>query len=199
MKLFKGLLLGSAAALTSVVGAQAADLPVYKAAPIEYVRVCDAFGAGFFYIPGTDTCLRVGGLVLAETRSFNPQYSIGSSGGSTFWGNGVAPTNKGGVGLLPATGATYGYIPSTGSYANPRSRDAYSFGALGRVELDARTKSDWGTVRTFLRVDFITAPAATPRPARSTASAAPSSTRRPDRPFSAIRRSSTRPSSNSPA
>lgn len=26
------------------------------AAPVEYVRVCDSYGAGFFYIPGTDTC-----------------------------------------------------------------------------------------------------------------------------------------------
>ena len=27
------------------------------AAPVEYVRVCDAYGVGFFYIPGTDTCV----------------------------------------------------------------------------------------------------------------------------------------------
>ncbi len=150
MKLFKGLLLGSAAALMSVIGAEAADLPAYKSAPIEYVRVCDAFGAGFFYIPGTDTCLRVGGLVLAETRSFDPGYAIGSSGGSTFWGNGASPFHSAAPGLVTSG---YGYIPSIGSYANPRSRDAYSFGALGRIELDARTKSDWGTVRTFVRVD----------------------------------------------
>ncbi|HXW69824.1 MAG TPA: porin, partial [Methylocella sp.] len=47
-------------------GARAADLPQMQSAPIEYVRICDAFGTGFFYIPGTDTCLRVGGLVLGE-------------------------------------------------------------------------------------------------------------------------------------
>ena len=47
-------------------GAQAADLPVKKAVPIEYVRVCTAYGAGFFYIPGTDTCLRVSGRARAE-------------------------------------------------------------------------------------------------------------------------------------
>ncbi|RDI55057.1 porin, partial [Microvirga subterranea] len=60
MKLMKGLLLGSAAGLAAVVSAQAADLPVAKAAPVEYVRVCSTYGAGFFYIPGTETCLRVG-------------------------------------------------------------------------------------------------------------------------------------------
>ncbi|MGH6851163.1 MAG: porin, partial [Methylocella sp.] len=53
MKLFKGLLIGSAASLagvTFVPGARAADLPARQAAPIEYVRICDAYGAGFFYI-----------------------------------------------------------------------------------------------------------------------------------------------------
>ena len=66
MKLVKSLLLGSAAGLTIAGGAQAADLPVKKAVPIEYVRVCTAYGAGFFYIPGTDTCLRVSGRARAE-------------------------------------------------------------------------------------------------------------------------------------
>lgn len=28
-----------------------------KAEPVEYVRVCDAFGTGWFYIPGSETCL----------------------------------------------------------------------------------------------------------------------------------------------
>ncbi|MFY9289632.1 MAG: porin [Methylorubrum rhodinum] len=66
MKLVKSLLLGTAAGLTVVGGAQAADLPVKKAVPIEYVRVCTAYGAGFFYIPGTDTCLRISGRARAE-------------------------------------------------------------------------------------------------------------------------------------
>jgi hypothetical protein len=65
----------------TVAGAQAADLPTRKAAPVEYVRICDAYGAGFFYIPGTDTCLKVGGLALFEARVFNtPTASVlGSS------------------------------------------------------------------------------------------------------------------------
>jgi hypothetical protein len=60
----KSLLLGSAAALAAVSGAQAADAIVAaEPEPMEYVRVCDAFGAGYFYIPGTETCLKVGGYV----------------------------------------------------------------------------------------------------------------------------------------
>ena len=66
MKLVKSLLLGTAAGFAAMSGAQAADLPSKKSAPVEYVRVCSAYGAGFFYIPGTETCLRVGGRVRAE-------------------------------------------------------------------------------------------------------------------------------------
>lgn len=58
-------LLGTVAGIAMVSGAQAADMPV-KAKPVEYVKICPAFGAGFYYIPGTDICLRVGGYVFAE-------------------------------------------------------------------------------------------------------------------------------------
>ncbi|WP_246668860.1 porin, partial [Agrobacterium rosae] len=64
----KGLLIGSAAALTTISGAQAADAIVAaEPEPLEYVRVCDAFGEGFFYIPGTETCLKFGGYVRFQT------------------------------------------------------------------------------------------------------------------------------------
>ena len=46
--------------------ASAADLAGYPAKPSEYVRVCSTYGAGFFYIPGTDTCLRLSGRARAE-------------------------------------------------------------------------------------------------------------------------------------
>ncbi len=62
MKMVKSLLLGSAAGLVAVAGAQAADLPV-KAKPVQYVKICSLYGAGFYYIPGTDTCLKIGGWV----------------------------------------------------------------------------------------------------------------------------------------
>jgi len=64
----KSLLIGSAAALAAVSGAQAADA-IVAAEPeaMEYVRVCDAFGTGFFYIPGTETCLKFDGYVRFQT------------------------------------------------------------------------------------------------------------------------------------
>ena len=65
----KTILIGSAAALLAVGGAQAADLPL-KAKAVEYVKVCSLYGAGFYYIPGTDTCIKLGGYIRADT-SFN--------------------------------------------------------------------------------------------------------------------------------
>ncbi|MDX8444338.1 porin [Mesorhizobium captivum] len=60
----KSLLLGSTAALIAVSGARAADaVTVAEPEPAEYVKICDVYGAGYFYIPGTETCLRVGGYV----------------------------------------------------------------------------------------------------------------------------------------
>ena len=63
MKL-KSLLIGSAALAAAATGAKAADpIIVPEPEPMEYVRVCDVYGAGFFYIPGTETCLKIGGMV----------------------------------------------------------------------------------------------------------------------------------------
>jgi Porin subfamily len=59
----KSLLLGSAAALVAVSGARAADAVMAEPEAVEYVRVCDAYGAGYFYIPGTETCLKISGYV----------------------------------------------------------------------------------------------------------------------------------------
>ena len=60
----KSLLLGSAAALVAVSGARAADAVVIaEPEPMEYVRVCDTYGVGFYYIPGTETCLKVSGYI----------------------------------------------------------------------------------------------------------------------------------------
>src|SRR6185437_15332385 len=76
MKMVKSLLLGAAAGIVAVAGAQAADLPV-KAKPVQYVKICSLYGAGFFYIPGTDTCIKLGGFMRYEidanaSGSFSP-------------------------------------------------------------------------------------------------------------------------------
>src|SRR6201988_3284495 len=81
MKMVKSLLLGSAAGLVAVAGAQAADLPV-KAKPVEYVKVCSLYGAGFYYIPGTDICMKIGGYV---------RYQVGTGLNGNFNGPWVLP------------------------------------------------------------------------------------------------------------
>ncbi|WP_024927811.1 porin [Mesorhizobium sp. NBIMC_P2-C1] len=58
------LLLSTGAALLAVSGARAADaVVVAEPEPAEYVKICDVYGAGYFYIPGTETCLRIGGYI----------------------------------------------------------------------------------------------------------------------------------------
>jgi len=78
MKMVKSLLLGSAAGVVAVTAGQAADLPV-KAKPVEYVKVCSLYGAGFYYMPGTDMCIKVGGWVRQEA-------TWGNDNGSMTWG-----------------------------------------------------------------------------------------------------------------
>jgi Porin subfamily len=81
MKMIKSLVLGSAAGLLAMGGAQAADLPV-KAKAVEYVKVCSLYGAGFFYIPGTDTCIKLGGYLRADV-AWNTNNDYGFLGNST--------------------------------------------------------------------------------------------------------------------
>lgn len=64
----KSLLIGSAAAIVAASSAQAADAIVAAdPEPVEYVQVCDTYGDGYFYIPGTETCLKFSGYVQWQT------------------------------------------------------------------------------------------------------------------------------------
>lgn len=65
----KTIVASSALLLTTFSGAHAADAIVAaEPEPMEYVRVCDAYGDGYFYIPGTETCLSIGGYIRSEGR-----------------------------------------------------------------------------------------------------------------------------------
>ncbi|WP_243370969.1 porin [Microvirga solisilvae] len=105
--LVRTLLLGCVAFICT--SAQAADLPAKSAAPVEYVRVCSTYGNGFFYIPGTETCLRIGGRVRAEALY-------------------VEPTN--------------------------RADTSIGFRGRGRVNIDARTATAYGLLRTYIRMEM---------------------------------------------
>ncbi len=126
MKLIKSALLGSAAALAASASVQAADLPSMKSAPVEYVRVCDVYGSGFFYIPGTQTCLKVGGYVRVD-YDYRPARRDTAT----------------------ADGGTEPIDSATGRGANFTRTGFYNRAA---IELDARTQTAWGTVQTFMRL-----------------------------------------------
>jgi hypothetical protein len=124
MKMVKSLLLSSAAGIVAVAGAQAADLPV-KAKPVEYVKVCSLYGAGFFYIPGTDTCIKIGGAVRVQA-----EYNAG--------GGGIP------VGFGQAAEAGQGSFTRQGTNdINQRTRIYFS--------VDARQQTEYGTLRTYFR------------------------------------------------
>jgi len=105
-----GAVTGLIAAATPL---QAADLPVAPE-PVDYLRICDAYGARFYYIPGTETCLRVRGRVRTEFRVRN----FGEAQNS--WGD--------------------------------RDTDGYQMRSRAYVYLDARTATQFGTLRAFSEI-----------------------------------------------
>ncbi|MDF2996156.1 MAG: porin [Xanthobacteraceae bacterium] len=124
----KNVLLGSVAGLAMVGTAAAADLPV-KAKAAEYVKICSTYGAGYYYIPGTDTCLKIGGYVTAD-----------------FYVQGV--TDKGHIdvdhfGPGGPSDLDFGFDDSdTQSYFKTRTA----------IQLDARTQTEYGTLRSYTEV-----------------------------------------------
>jgi hypothetical protein len=121
----KGFVLGSSAVLAvsvaSVSGAQAADLPV-KAKAVEYVKVCSLYGAGFYYIPGSDTCIKLGGYLRAD---------MGVNTNAVFTGDTGSP----------------------GSLGN-RFSDAFVWRSRSDLNIDTRTATEYGTLRTYADVVF---------------------------------------------
>ena len=123
MKMVKSLLLGTAAGLIAVGGAQAADLPV-KAKAVEYLKICTLYGAGFYYMPGTDTCIKLGGYLRADAVVGAGDYSFQQSSASGNQGSNNRLTN-------------YWY-----------SRARFDF------NVDTRTATEYGVVRTYADMVF---------------------------------------------
>jgi hypothetical protein len=121
MKMVRSLLLGSAAGLVAVAGAQAADLPL-KAKPVEYVKVCSIYGAGFYYIPGTDTCIKVGGYVRMD-------IGINAGGSHSPYVNGA-------------------------NARDTRETAWYQTRVRGIVSWDARTQTEYGTLRAYINAGW---------------------------------------------
>src|SRR5207302_9528097 len=142
MKMVKSLLLGTAAGLVAVAGAQAADMPV-KAAAVQYVKICSLYGDGFYYIPGTDTCLKLGGYLRMQA-----EYNMG---------NGAVA-----VGTDATEDAQARFTRDTTNDVNYRVRALMSW--------DVRQQTEYGPLRTYIRfgAEVTTPPVSgagtTPRP-----------------------------------
>jgi hypothetical protein len=132
------LLLGTAAAFAVSSGAQAADLAI-AVEPVDYVKVCDAFGTGYYYIPGTDTCLKIGGYVQLDFVIQNDDTVI-SNDGIYLYDSTVPTAGKGGD-----TTYVYAGYPADGYYAN------WEFKTEVGVTFTAKTMSDLGPVTTFFK------------------------------------------------
>ena len=113
MKLIKSLILGSAAGLVVMSGAQAADLPV-KAKAVEYVRICSLYGAGFYYIPGTDTCIKLGGYLRADvgvhTNSIFTGDTSAQGGANNRFTNGITTRARQDLTIGTRTATEYGVV-----------------------------------------------------------------------------------------
>jgi hypothetical protein len=86
MSKIKSLILGSAAGFVAIAGAQAADLPV-KAKAVQYVKICSLYGAGFYYIPGTETCIKIGGYVQFDVNLNSNTYDSPYIQGNNAFGS----------------------------------------------------------------------------------------------------------------
>jgi len=134
MTLMKSILLGSAAGILAVAGAQAADLPTKKAAPAEYVKICNVGGMAGFIIPGSDTCLKIGGYITGQIEAGNTSTSYRYA----------APA---GAPLGAHDGAT---IVSTPGSLNP----SFGFTTRLNVSLDARSNTAYGVLRGYAEMQF---------------------------------------------
>jgi len=127
----KSLLLGSAAALVAATGAQAADAIVApEPEAVEYVRVCDAYGAGYFYIPGTETCLRVSGYVRMQASGGRDAYS-----GEKFGYSRVTDIDENGV-------------------ATKKHKKTYDIYSRFTLRTHTASETELGTLRTYTENRF---------------------------------------------
>jgi hypothetical protein len=134
MTFMKSFLLGSAAGVVSVAGAQAADLPTKKAAPAEYVKICNVGGMAGFVIPGSDTCLKIGGYFTGQIEAGN--------------------TTRG-FGWAPVAGAPGGARDGATLISSPASlRPDFGYTTRANISLDARSNTPYGVLRGYAELQI---------------------------------------------
>jgi DcaP outer membrane protein/Porin subfamily len=100
-----------------------------------------------FLIPGTDTSLRIGGIIQSNAM----WYMQGSRQGTSLNNNGGNPDGSGdgmgGTGMLPA-------IPLNNTVGHSRSSSFDISARQTRLLFDARTPTAWGEVKAYVEFDF---------------------------------------------
>ena len=129
MKMVKSLLLGTAAGFVAVAGAQAADMPV-KAA-VQYVKICSLYGDGFYYMPGTDICLKLGGYVRAQ---FYYHYGQNATATPFYSPNFLDTRQAGGLG----GGTTF--------------NTDFTMRTRSLISVDTRQQTEYGVLRTYFTI-----------------------------------------------
>jgi hypothetical protein len=136
------MLLGTAAATIAVTAGvnnevQAADAMLKKAPPIQYVRICDRYGYGFFQIPGSSICLQLRGQLQSD-NDYQPTHDM--------------------VFMTPSkTTGSYGGIAAGGNAANAqvlfaKQQDNWGYEVTAKPRFDARTETSMGTLRAYVEV-----------------------------------------------
>jgi hypothetical protein len=143
MTLMKSILLGSAAGILAVAGAQAADLPTKKAAPAEYVKICNVGGMAGFIIPGSDTCLKVGGYITAH-------FSAGNIEAQDTWTPSTAAVLA--TPPLPAAAAAPILRGSQLTQTAGNLRSDIGFFTRFNLSLDTRTNTAYGVLRGYVEL-----------------------------------------------
>ncbi|MEJ1158558.1 porin [Prosthecomicrobium sp. N25] len=140
-----------AAAMLAATGASAADLGRPAPAAVDYVKVCDAYGTGFFYIPGTETCLKIDGYVRADYRYGDTTSYLRTTTNSRTLLRAADPNA---VPPIPALYTRFSRVGTTDAYfgrlGGDRTRDDMFTRARALLHFDARTNTEFGLLRSYI-------------------------------------------------
>ena len=89
------------------------------------MKICSLYGDGFYYIPGTDTCLKMGGYLRVQA-----EYNMGGGG-------------------VPVGDSAGGEL-SQGRFTRDLTNDI-NYRVRGAISWDVRQQTEYGTLRTYIR------------------------------------------------
>lgn len=138
------LLMSSAATLAPSY--LAADELVVDVAQVHAVGICDLYGNGYFYVPGTETCLSIGGYVQFDAWAYDRRKGQHFFNLPDYFSGAVSATTDPSNPLAQSSGAVAGYLYDTDGY------DArWAVSEEIKLAATAKTTTDLGVVGTYVR------------------------------------------------